>query len=335
MSEYWGFHDYNTISHPHAPQKITSYPTTVKRVSSTAYTVTSKIDGAGALSISLLQKPWGTYNLGNWCLVTENGQTHTFTDDSTDMEYVHQYYYSENSITWSGGNHGGEALESIAFYNAETGEEIGLSEIGSTATVNALHVIEKTKLLHFPDADGDSINDYNCSDMAYTENDVYAKLTRKYTFTGPQIQLNVDYVYTRDSYHDRIYACMFPVSKTYGCYCDMIDTNGDIIQTVATRPYGDTSIADYTGAQNSGNAAVRALVYGTKYPEYRFDIRVNTVKDSLNDFQNASYKTSFWDMNRYNNKLYFSRFDKGKRVLHKKGKELHTECIWLFQCQVE
>ncbi len=331
MSEYRRFQNYNTISHPNAPQEITSYPMTVKRVSDSVYTVTCQIEGVGELSISLLQKPWGTYNLGNWCLQTEQGQIHTFVDDSTDMEYVHQYYYNGSSVTWSGGNHGGEALGSIAFYDGETGKELDLSENGSTAAGNILHVVEKTKLLNFPDADGDAINDYNRSDIAYTEEDVYAKLTRTYTFTGPQIKLNIDYRYIRDSYHDRIYACMFPVSKIYGCYCDMIDAKGDLIQTIVTRPYGDTGIADYSGAQNSGNAAVRAHIYGKQYPEYRFDIRVNTIKDSLNEFQDANYQTAFWDMNRYNNKLYFSRFDKGKRVLHEKGKEVHTECVWMFR----
>ncbi len=327
---YWGFDEYDTIDQPGAPEEITSYPTTITKVNNSTYTMTSVMEGVGTISISLIEETWGTFNLGNWKLTTTGGTTHTFVDASTDMEYVHQYYYDNSEVTWSGGNHGGEALESLKFYNGETGAEISLS-VGQSATVNILHVIEKTNLLHFPDANNDSINDYTNKNTSYTEDQIYAKLTRKYTFTGPQIKLNVDYLYTKDSYHARNYSCMFPVSKKYSYYCDMIDKDGALIKTIATRPYGDTSIRDYDGPQNPGNEATRAIVYSTDYPNYQFDMRVNTYKDSLNEFKDANYKTSYWDMNKGANKLYFTRFDEGKKTLHEKGKEVHTECIWLFR----
>lgn len=330
-NDYWGFDDYNTIEQPGAPEEITSYPTTVKKVSNSKYTMSSVMEGVGTIEISLIEETWGTFNLGDWILTTTNGTSHKFVDSSTDMEYVGTYYYNGTSATYSGGNHGGEALESLAFYDGESGEEIKLA-VGESATVNILHVIEKTHLLNFPDANpADSINDYIDKNTPYTENDIYANLTRKYTFTGPQIKLNVDWVYARDSYQAKIYACMFPVSKKYSYYCDMIDRNGAVIKTIATRPYGDTSIPNYSGSHNSGNEATRAVVYSPDYPNFEFDIRVNTLEDSMNGFRDAFYKTSYWDMNSGANKLYFSRFDEGQKILHKKGTETHTECIWLFK----
>ena len=328
-NSYWGYDSYDVITHPNAPAEITSYPTTVKKVSNSVYTMSCDMAGIGTLSISLIEESWGTFNLGNWILVDKNNTSHKFVDDSTDTEYVHRYYHSNGKTVPAGGNHGGEALEEIKLYDGESGEEILLA-VGQSTTVNVLHVIQKTCLIAFPDANGDSINDYNNKNIDYEESDVFARLTRKYTFTGPQIKLNVDYLYTRDVYHGRNMACMFPVNKKYSDYCDMIDKNGNVIKTIESRPYGDTSIADYAGPENSGYEAVRVVVYSKDYPNYQFDIRVNTVKDSLNNFENGSYKTAYWDMNRYANKVYFSRYDHSKSVLHEKNTQLHTEAVWMF-----
>ncbi len=326
-NSYWGFDDYDTIENPNSPAEITSYPTTITKNNASSYTISCETD-AGKLSLTLVEETWGTFNLGSWKLVDKSNKTHVFVDGSTDMEYVHQLYYSDREVTWSGGNHGGEALVSLKFYDGESGQEIALSN-GQSKTVNLLHIIEKTELLLFPDLDNDSINDYINKNTAYTDDQVYAQLTRKYTIAGPMIKLNVDYLYTRDTYHARNYSCMFPINKTYGQYCDMIDKDGNLLTTIETVPYGDTTYAPYCGPQNSGNAATRAIVYSENSP-YIFDMRINTFKDSVNEFKNAAYKTSFWDMNYYYNKLYFTRFDEGKKVLHAKNSEVHTECIWMF-----
>ena len=325
---YWGFDDYVTVDYPGAPEEITSYPTTIKKVSNSTYTMSSTISGVGTLSISLIEEAWGTFNLGNWILKDTSGVSHEFVGASTDMEYVHQYYYSDSHVTWSGGNHGGEALESLKFYDGVTGNEISLS-VGGSHTSNVIHCIQKTKLLHFPDQNPkDSINDYNKKSISYTEDQVYAKLTRKYTFTGPQIKLNVDYLYMKDSYHARNYLCMLPIAKKYGLYCDMIDQNGVKIKTITTSEVGK---ADYSGPTNGGNAATRAVVYSKTNPKYQFDMRVTTFKDGLNEFKDANFKTAFWDMNTNHNKLYFTRFDDTKKVLHAKNSTVNTECIWLFR----
>ena len=327
MPEYWGFNNYTRNDNPGAPEEITSYPTTLKKVSESRYTMTSEMEGVGIYSVALHETNWGTFNLGSFNLTDTKGKKHVFATDSTDFEYVHEYYYNGASVTYSGGNHGGEALESLAFYNGETEEEIKLA-VGEEITVNVLHVIEKTKLLNFPDENPkDSINDFNNKNIPYTEDQVYAKLTRKYTITGPQVKLNVDYLYVKDSYHAKIYSCMFPIEKKYGLYCDMIDKNGEKITTVVTSEVGK---ADYSGPMNSGNPATRAIIYGKTNPKYQFDIRVNTFDDSVKNLNNK-FQTAFWDMNTNSNKLYFSRYDTGNKVPHTAGTEVHTETIWLFK----
>lgn len=324
--EYWGFNGYETIDNPGAPEELTSYPTSITKENDSTYVITCDTE-AGKLTLTLAKRPWGTFNLGRWYLTDKNGKHHEFVSGSTDMEYVHQVKTPEGTVVWSGGNHGNETLVSLEFYNGETGEKLDLSK--GTAKVNRLHIIEETKLLWFPDANRDSIGDYDGVTITeYTENDVYAELTRKYTVTGPQIKLNVDYLYVKDAYHARNYSCMFPINKKYGLWCEMYDKEGSLIKTIETLKVG---AGDYSGPHNQGNEATRAVVYGYTNPEYQFDMRINTFKDTVNEFKDANYKTSFWDMNTSSNKLYFTRFDEGKSVLHNTGKEVHTECIWLFK----
>ncbi len=333
-NSYWGFDDYETITQPGAPAEITSYPTTITKVNSNVYTMTSTLEGGRTISISLIKEAWGTFNLGNWIL-TDNGKSHNFTGASTDMEYVHLSQTHNGNISYGGGNHGNEAFVSIDFYNAETGAKLDFNSKSSYNT-NGVHVIEKTKLLRFNDGNSDSIGDYDGNIIKpgnYTDNDVSAEITRKYTFAGPQIKLNVDYKFVKDTRQWRSYNCMLPIDKKYSIYCDMIDKNGDIIKTITSRPYGDTSIANYAGPHNDGNNATRAVIYSKDYPNYQFDIRVNTYKDSLNEHKNATYKTSYWDMNSTHNKLYFTKYGDGgsMEVLQKAGTEYHTECIWMFR----
>ncbi|MBQ5842441.1 MAG: discoidin domain-containing protein [Clostridia bacterium] len=325
MPEYWGFNDYNTVDIKGAPEEIKSYETTVTKVSDKKYAVSCTTE-AGKLTITLEERPWGCFNLWAWNLVDKNGKTHTFAVGATDFEYVHVPTTPKGTNVWSGGNHGNEAFLSLDFYNAETGEKLEL-ETGKAVTVNSLHVIEKTKLLWFPDDNGDSIGDYNNKSMSYTDDDVYCEMTRKYTFTGPQIKLNCDYKYVKDVIHGRSYTCMMPINKKYGLWCEMYDNDGKLLKTIETLKVG---AADYSGPSNSGNAASRAVVYGYADPRYQFDVRVTTYEDSL-DKCNGDYKTAFWDMNTTDNKLYFTKFSNSAKKTLTAGTEFHTECIWLFK----
>lgn len=325
MPEYWGFNAYNRTDIVGAPDEITSYPTVVTKVSDTKYTMDCETE-AGKLTITLEERPWGCFNLWSWRLVDKNGKQHIFAAGSTDFEYVHIPITPKGTNVWSGGNHGNEAFISLDLYNAENGEKIEL-EKGKSVTVNSLHIIEKTKLLWFPDDNGDSIGDYNNKNMTYTDADVYAEMTRKYTFTGPQIKLNVDYKYVKDVKHLRSYTCMFPLNKQYGLWCEMYNNAGELVKSIETLKVG---AADYSGKHYSKNIATRAVLYGHADPRYQFDVRVTTFEDSLASGK-GDYLTSYWDMNTNTNKLYFTKWTNNEQRLIKAGDEVHTESFWLFK----
>ncbi|MBQ8896267.1 MAG: discoidin domain-containing protein [Clostridia bacterium] len=325
MPEYWGFNDYNRVDIVGAPDEILSFPTTVTKVSDKKYSMACETE-AGKLTITLEERPWGCFNLWSWRLIDKSGKEHIFAVGATDFEYVHIPITPKGTGVWSGGNHGNEAFLSLDLYNAESGEKIELGN-GDSVTVNSLHIIEKTKLLWFPDDNGDSIGDYNNKSMSYTDDDVYAEMTRKYTFTGPQIKLNVDYKYVKDVQHNRSYTCMLPINKKYGLWCEMYNNDGKLLRTIETLKVG---AADYSGPSNSNNKASRAVIYGYVDPRYQFDVRVTTFEDSL-DQNRGDYKTAYWDMNTTDNKLYFTKFSNSEKRLLKAGTEFHTECFWLFK----
>ena len=325
MPEYWGNTSYKRYEIANAPEEITSYPTTVEKVTATRYSMKCTTE-AGDLTITLEERPWGMFNLWSWTLVDKDGKSHIFVPGSTDFEYVHVPITPKGTNVWSGGNHGNEAFLSLDLYNAETEEKIEL-EIGESVTVNSLHVIEKSKLLWFPDDNGDSIGDYNNKSMSYTDDDVYAEMTRKYTFTGPQIKLNVDYKYVKDVKHYRSYTCMFPISKKYGLWCDLYDNDGNLVKHIETLKVGK---ADYSGKHYDKNVATRAVLYGYEDPRYQFDVRVTTFEDSL-EMGEGDYRTSYWDMNTNTNKLYFTKWNNTTPRLLKAGTEYHTESYWVFR----
>ncbi len=325
MPEYWGFNDYKTTEIVGAPDEITSFPTTVTKVNDSKYSMACETE-VGTLTITLEERPWGCFNLWSWRLIDKEGKEHVFAAGSTDFEYVHVPITPKGTNVWSGGNHGNEAFISLALYNAENGEKIEL-ENGESVTVNSLHIIENTKLLWFPDDNGDSIGDYNNKNMTYTDDDVYAEMVRKYTFTGPQIKLNVDYKYVKDVKHNRSYTCMLPISKKYGLWCEMYNNAGELVNSIQTLKVG---AADYSGKHYSKNVATRAVLYGYQDPRYQFDVRVTTFEDSLASGK-GDYLTSYWDMNTTSNKLYFTKWTNSETKLLKAGTEVHTESFWLFK----
>lgn len=318
--EYWGFSDYNITENAGAPEEITSYETIITRKpTASAWGYVSEYlfecdTEAGRLYTTFHETKWGTFNLGMYYLIDKDGVKHQLVEGYTDLEYVH----IANGV-WSGGNHGNEALMSLELYNGETGEKIELKN-GERAAVNVLHIIEKTKLLCLPNPT--SVRD---DISGYTDNDVYAEVTRKYTVTGPQIKLNVDYKYVKDTNMSRSYNGMFPVTKEYGLTCEMYNTDGEMIRKIVT-PKENSS---FKGDLNEGNNASRAVMYGYADPRYQFDVRVNTITDSLDDYK-GDYKTAFWDMST-SNKLYFTKYNNNTATRVKAGEEFHTECIWLFR----
>ncbi len=287
-----------------APEEVTSYPGIFELRREGLYKYSCETDG-GTMEITFAQTAWGTWNLGAWRLVGEEGTT-VFVAGSTDLEYVYRAAKKPGDWVWSGGNHGNEKLIDLTFYDGATGKKLDV-EAGSVSA-DSFTVVERTKL-HWGD-----------------ENDSYCNVTRIYTFCGPQVRLNVDYDYTQDCCFYLSYTGMFPVDKRYGLWCDMYDAQGSKLATIETEKVGK---ADYSGNVHSGNAAVRAVIYGYEQTDYSFDIRVTTFADSVNDLNN-DYKTSFWDMNQTQNKLYFSKYFLDKPTNVSAGTQLRTECIWLF-----
>ncbi|MBO5869326.1 MAG: discoidin domain-containing protein [Clostridia bacterium] len=321
---YWGYDSYDTIQNP-GINDITSYPTTLTKISASKYSMSCTTD-AGKLTVTLEEKSWGMFNLGSWTLVDTNGKTITFLSASTDWEYVYRTKKTESSaMVWSGGNHGNEVLVSLDFYNGDTEQKISLSN-GQSVTANKIHIIEKSKLLFKADTDNDGYGYRYKSSDTYTDADVYANVTRKYTITGPQVKLNVDYDYVKDVFYQLSYTCMFPIDKQYGLYCDMYDQSGNMIKHIETKKVGS---ANYDGPQYSGNAATRAHIYGYVDQRYQFNVMVNTPTDSLENFNNA-FKTSYWDMNTTSNKIYFSKYDSSATTKITSGTQYHTECAWQF-----
>ncbi len=323
--EYWGFNQYNVADQPNAPEEVESHEMKVTKNSDKLITIEFTTD-AGKHTVTFYETLWGTFNLGAWRLAGDDNKVHTFVAGSTDLEYVYRVSDKPaNGNVWSGGNHGNEVLVSVEMYDGETEEAIILKN-GESITVNKLHIIEKTKLLWCKDTDGDGYG-YRYKDKdKYEESDIYAEVTRKYTFKGPEIKLNVDYNYIKDTYHYLSYTCMFPIDKKYGLYCDMIDKKGNLIRTIETLKVGK---ADYSGPMNNGNAATRVRIYGYADKRYQFDVRVNTFAHSLEN-QINQFKTAFWDMNTTSNKLYFSKFDQNVATKIPLGTEYHTECVWQF-----
>ncbi len=264
---------------------------------------------AGLMSLTFTEKDWGTFNLGAWSLTeSETNQKAIFVTGSTDMEYVYRAAPAGSTEwVWSGGNHGNEKLVSLEFFDDISGEKINIEE-GDELWYDRIKIVEKTKL-HYGD-----------------ENDTYCDVIRTYRIAGKQITLNVDYKYTKDCRFYLSYTCMFPIEKKYGLWADMYGIDGKKLTTIETSRVGK---ADYSGPANSGNAASRVVVYGEGSDRYSFDVRVNTWKDSVNDFDN-DYKTAFWDMNTTSNKIYFSKYFIDKPTDIKKGTEFHTECVWRF-----
>ncbi len=288
-----------------APDFVPEYPMVFSKVTDSLYKVESTLSDGSKLTLTFSEKAWGTYNLGAWRLVTPDNRTLSFVAGATDWEYVYRAGRDASGWVWSGGNHGNENLVMLRFYDGQTNEEIILTA-GESVELDTLSIVENTSL-HWGDTQ-----------------DTYCDVKRTYTVAGPQIKLNVDYDYTQNCYFWLSYTCMFPISKKWGLYCDMIDADGKLIRTIETLKVG---AADYSGNMNNGNSATRAIVYGYEDTQYKFDVRVNTVRESLDNLSN-SFKTAFWDMNTTDNKLYFSKYDQNTPTLVNKGTKLSTECVW-------
>lgn len=289
-----------------AVDEIESYPMKLEMVSDTMFRMSCTDELGKSFQTTFTKKTWGTWNIADWIY-----DGIAFTGGSTDWEYVYRAGATASGWVWSGGNHGNEKLISLEFYDDITGEKLELAK-GESVDVERIKIVETTGL-HLGDEDA-----------------TYCDVVRTYYVVGRQITLDVDYVFTEDTYFWLSYTCMFPINKKYGLYIDFKNNDGST-KTVETLEVGK---ADYTGPMYKGNAASVCEIYGKTNPNYRFYAEVFTIEDSLDNFANTS-KTFYWDMNTTHNKLYFSKFEDNTPTKVEKGTEWHTSCRWTFVADYE
>ncbi|MBO4278174.1 MAG: dockerin type I repeat-containing protein [Clostridia bacterium] len=248
---------------------------------------------------------WGTWNIGTF---TFDG--HAMAGGGTDWEYVYRANStSASNWVWSGGNHGCEKFLSIEFYDAETGEKKDLKSNGDSFKTHSVKIVEKTHL-HWGDPDV-----------------WYAEVTRTYTVAGTRIELEVDYNYVKDSYFFMSYTCMFPIHKTYGRHSRIYNVDGTSHDSYTT---DGTVYPAYSNHYDSGNKSMHVMFWGDTYPDWKFDVEVYTLYDSLDNFSNTS-KTMIWDMNASSDKLYFSKYESNTASMIKAGERRHTKSSWTFR----
>ncbi|MBO5403366.1 MAG: hypothetical protein J6A85_09375 [Clostridia bacterium] len=292
--------------HPVAPDvhvtDYTKHSLTLAKTNDGTYTLSTTASNGKALTQTFYKTNWGTWNIG----ALNVGGVH-LAGGSTDWEYVFRAKGAKDGF--SGGNHANEILVDLKIYDGVTGKEIKLSNGQKAQNLEKIKIVEKTKL-HL----GDSTK-------------CYAAVTRNYTFYGETITLDCDYEFLTDMEFSLSYTCMFPVNKSVGLYCLFrnIDGTENYVETM------EVGKADYSGPMYKNNAATECVIWGKKNTDYAFVVKVDTVKDSLDNFRNGS-KTFYWDMNTSSNKLYFSRFPDSTYEKVEKGTQWHTSCSWTVFC---
>lgn len=290
--------------------ELISFPMTFEKVSESLYRMECVAPDGNTLRLTFNKKSWGTYNIGTWTVIDKDGRSVNLAGGGTDWEYVYRAGSSAGNTPFTGGNHENERLIDIKFYDDITGDELVLKG-REPVNVKNLKIVETTQILF------------------HETETPYCDVVRTYHVVGSQIRLDVDYKYIKDCYHNLSYTCMFPIDKKYGLYCAFVgtDESGEdiLIDTITTKK---VRAADYSGPFLGKHPAYRCVIWGYEKPEYKFDVRVNTVTDSCDDFKNSD-KTFYWDMNTTQNKLYFSKYG-SPATLVKAGTTFKTGSMWTF-----
>ncbi len=266
-------------------------------------------DGA-RLVLSLIHKSWGTWNIGDWKYIDAGGKTHAFDGGSTDFENVYIFGKTAGSATFRGGNHGNDHLVDIKFFDATTGEEVNLAD-GQEHEMKGVRIIEHTQ-----------IYDSGTENVMNSEDDVLVNMERIYTLNGPDIYLECNVDFVKDTYAKIGYTTMFPIAKKYG---DMIKfTNMDGTEKVAQTPVVGTS--QYGNNFSDYNKSMKVNIWGSQNPQFQFEVEIYD-ESMLNP---STYYTRYWDMNTSHNKLYFSIYNNDSAT--KIPAETHWDALarWSF-----
>ncbi|HHV95847.1 MAG TPA: hypothetical protein GXX37_05155 [Clostridiaceae bacterium] len=264
----------------------------------------SDIDESYCLITRFSKEEWGTWNIWGWLKGSKTGNeisipaenTTAMVGSGTDWEYVLRVSaINKSPLYFSGGNHGNEELVDITFIKYPN-EEITELIPGQIIDIKDLKVIENTTL---------HINEEGIKN--------YADVKREYTFRPDSIELSSTFVFKRDVFVGTSYVSMFPIKKEYGRYFkfDNIDS------VYQTDPQGKTKSKPGEAYYLGKVKALSTVFWGDINPEYKFRAWIKDV-EMVNNFENE-LKTFVWDLNIYENKLYYSKYDIKNTTVVKAG----------------
>ncbi len=254
----------------------------------------ASIDTNKCLLTRFAKNDWGTWNIKGWYIINEpyasveipSKNEVLLAGENTDWEYVFRIINPNNSSWYfSGGNHSNEDLISISFYGYNNGVKAELSE-GEVKEIEILKVNENTSL---------NVDELNIKR--------YATVERNYIFGTNSIKLATKFSFVKDVFLGTSYVTMFPISKQYGQYIKF-DTSDKVFKTPS---FGVTETKEgyenYIGKVD----ATSALMWGDKNCEYKYKVWIKN-KEMLDNCNNE-LKVFLWDINKFSNKLYFSKYD--------------------------
>lgn len=261
------------------------------------------------------KKGWGIWNIKGWYIVHKPYSdiklpymnSSLLAGEDTDWEYVLRAVNPENNLCYfSGGNHANENLENIAFIDTANNKSIDIIP-GNIKDIGKLNIVERTAL------NVKELNVYN-----------YANVERNYIFDENKITLSTKFTFVKDMYLGTSYVAMFPVLKDYGQYCKF--EGNDTIFNSPKQGFSDTT-EDYENFIGKVDT-LSTVLWGDKNPKYKFKVWIDN-KEMVDNFNN-SLKVFLWDVNKFGNKLYYSKYETADAKKISAGTEWNNSEGWEF-----
>lgn len=281
--------------------------------SETEFDIYNVLSDKNLLITRFNKKDWGTWNIEGWHLSNDGAlpskHIETIAGGGSDWEYVFRVTSNpKRGSVFSGGNHEREILKSFKIINPVDGTEIQLDG-KKRVKVKQLRIEEETILT----LDG-------------KETSQYARVERVYLIEPSKIELETNFEFTSDIYMELSYLCMLPASKQYGK--NILFTNSGNIYS--TPDYGQTLTKDNFKNFLGKEEATSVQIWGDEEP-YRIEVSIKD-REMVNNFSNE-FKTFYWDLNEYSNKLYFSIFDLGSPTKISSGTKWKNKAVWKLVIQ--
>ena len=262
----------------------------------------SLLDDGNTLLLKLTKKEWGTLNIDGWYIALDGAvpsrKQKLMVGGGSDWEYVFRVAKApDTQYVFSGGNHGNERLNSLRFIGAKA--DVGMND--GTGIKNSAEI----NLSAGGEYIADSLTIIENTSLTYDENIMnrYADVRRVYSISPSKITLNNTIAFNSDIYMGTSYVSMLPATKEYGRYA-LFDGTGDLSVTPGPGETKTTgAFENYLGMKDT----LSATVWGDSNPGYRFRAWISD-RSMVDNFSNK-LKVFYWDVNKYGNKLYFSRFD--------------------------